>query len=144
MSYYPPKGKEKKALERLGPLVDLISDLGNDIELYASFNAIIEIGHSLEGVRCNGDEKVTSISDIFREMDRWPRQFKKIRRALDRAERTHGKMEAIRSTFIKCPSCQGRNGRKKVSPERRNYHPSKYWEDCSRCFGRGVLVKEAP
>jgi hypothetical protein len=138
MSYYPPEGKEKKALERLRPLVSRMSKNGETVELYSHFGATIYMGHALEGVRCNGRERVTSIQDIFEEMDCWPRRIKLIRREVQQLERTLAKMDKIRAGFVKCHSCHGKKGRKTKPPPS---HHSGPWEDCARCLGRGVLER---
>ena len=137
MSYYPPEGKEKKALLKLEPMVRSMSDLAYDIY----FGGSVAMGHAIKGVRCNGREQVRSIADIFDEMDESHKSIKHIKSVVAKAERTLARMNKIREGFIKCPSCHGKKGQKHRSAAPTPGSCYGYWEDCAKCDGRGVLPR---
>ena len=138
MSYYPPEGKEKKALLKLEPMVRTMDALAYDIY----FGGTIAMGHAIKGVRCNGHQQVRSIADIFDEMDKWLRDIKHIKALVVKAERTLERTNKIRDGFINCDSCVGRKGKMVPGKTPRDpYSGQRRWEDCANCAGRGILPR---
>lgn len=144
MSYDKPKGKELKVTKSVNELMDKarrITDETGDYPASGITNASITIGHSLEGVRCNGWARLSNVLDVKEQMEFFIIGFKKELKVM---EGQYKKLEMIQrkitkqvSTLKLCPNCKGKKGARVKYMEG---HIIKNWKDCSDCEGRGIVI----
>ena len=116
--------------------------------------------HSLEGVRCNGRERLTTVIDIIdpleqhaAEMRSYALEVSKYGLAVREAA-TKLKAEMRARGLMPCPKCRGdydtwEHARQKKGERIRNTAPygsaGLYrWEDCIQCYGRGLVEIRVP
>lgn len=152
MSYYPPKGKELKALRKIRKLVPMIISAQDNFNLYASsfmedpgtddsFSWQRDTDFALRGVSTNVTDRTTTIASIILAVHRMrakrPVLGRKIEREIRKLNSLLSQVERVIEPFGLCPSCLGNRGRYLPVTNKRQV---KKWEDCCFCEGRGVLL----
>ncbi len=96
--------------------------------------------HAVQGVRCNGIEKLVGLMDCSREMDDYIREAQQqlvrsrciLKIALRQRLLLRGKFD---KHFRICPKCKGKQGTGRCDC------PDDRWEDCYKCDGLGYVDK---
>lgn len=134
MPRFEPKGKELEIAKKVKAIMKTCDCSSSDF----CPDCWIEVDHTLEGIRTNGLEEVTSLYDVKKALMQWKseklsdiREYKKVLRKVE-------KMLKLLKRFKICEKCKGRkggfNGVVESGSGRRGY-----WIDCDKCNGRGIL-----
>ena len=99
----------------------------------------INLGHALEGVRCNGRQRMTTIIDAWNalkearvDLDIHISDLRQEERELSQLSK---KLVPEMRTLHLCPDCKGAKG---IKVKRTNGGRITLWDDCDSCNGRGV------
>lgn len=150
MSYYPPKGKELKALRQIRGRVSKIENGMSNLHLLTTsimcdsgagddtYSWKISTDHALRGIRVNGTGRTVSLATIMLAVSRIRAEHGiltvKVEKEIKKLEQLLTQIERIIEPFGFCPSCLGGRGRRVLIG-------SVYrWEDCCFCDGRGILL----
>jgi hypothetical protein len=87
----------------------------------------------LEGVRTNGNGRLTGIVRLRKEIHDGLSDIEAIQKVLDRNEKRYREMlRLINDNFDRCSSCNGTKG------ESLGHN---WWNDCDACCGQGMVQK---
>mgnify|MGYP001584065069 CR=1 FL=1 len=156
--YSKPKGKELSALKRIRKLVNDIDAAKSSLSMVAdeilednSYDGEFSVrisswgitsAHALDGVRTNGDGRLTSIANFVRGVrsirERRAGTQRKLDKVLRTADRLLAQLERIVGPFELCKVCKGRKGRH--IPRDEGQSITKRWQDCYACDGRGIRL----
>ncbi len=130
--YYPPEGEELKIAKKVNKLLDQYSKIPN-----YSDSPTVFIDHVLEGVRCNGLQRVTSLLDIVEEMSEFEERLILDIEGCKKALVLTKKIRDVMVGFKVCSKCKGEKG--DFSKNVESDYQRGPWEDCTECAGRGIL-----
>ena len=132
MPYDRPTGRELQLLKVYKKLEEA------SCETHMNLNVSITYGHALDGVRVNEYQHLISLSTYRyewkielatakHELQTWITNYRNVKKI-------HAEMEKeIKMYFRVCQGCHGKGGCTKP--------PDHSWEDCSQCWGRGLIEK---
>ena len=133
MSNYKPVGKELKLAKQISILINRFRKLNTE---NTPHSACIDIGHTLDGVRTNGYEKVVGLYDVRKSIREYSNSVKHEVAELKKSLKLSDLIMRKLGVFRICPSCKGGKGHWNV-PD--NTWHRRYWSDCGKCDGRGIL-----
>lgn len=98
--------------------------------------AHISIGHTLEGVRTNGHERVVSLYDVNKRLKEYEQECRYEIANCEKALKLTITILSKMNIFKTCPKCKGKKGCWTMP---KAGFTRGYWEDCIKCKGRGIL-----
>jgi hypothetical protein len=130
--YRPATGEHLDVLREMKEINDKLNELSRD---YAWFHIpSIEVDHSIEGVRCNGRERLRTAIDVYERYTEMEKTFldfiDRIEKSIKLVKRGRNLFEA---SFEICESCRGNKGERETS---------RHWADCSHCSGNGFIDRD--
>lgn len=150
MSYDPPTGPEKAVAilaNRIYKRLDKSEPLGSP------FMIGISVGHALEGVRCNGTERLTTVIDCIDSLEEHSKDMiEHVKAVAARKIEIDAALKKLKDELVKrglkpCPKCRGpydswydgchTKGQKVKTGA--SSGPMYRWEDCDKCNGRGLI-----
>lgn len=138
MSNYKPKGKELKTAKKVNELFEgLKKEVG--FHRYPA-SASISIDHTLEGVRTNGHQAVTSLFNVKEDLEDYKKNCEDEIKIHQKAVELTEAMLAELDWFKTCPKCKGGKGKKMPGGRSCILYT---WEDCNKCDGRGIIERQA-
>lgn len=132
----PPKDLELIITKKINKLLE--RSLGNFTDAGVPYQSIcIPIAHSLEGLRCNGSEKLVNILKTLEEWNTYLNELttfqKKLNSYLIKLQKVNFKVKKLQKQLQICPKCNGRQGTGICGSF------DNKWKDCKLCNGRGII-----
>ncbi len=131
--HYPPKGKELEVVKK----VDKLLEQYRKIDHFDSSPTVF-IGHVIDGVRCNGKERVNSLLDVIKKMAVYEQDLKCDIEGHKKALTLTKQIRKAMLGFKVCPKCKGEKG---FFPPKVKNEEYRAWEDCLKCNGRGITIE---
>ncbi len=145
MSDSPPKGKELQLAKRLIGYVQQLKKYFKLIESLNGYPPTITADHSIEGVRTNGWQGITTITDTILELESMKVSLLRGSAIIDQSLAIIDKAaHSFESEFKICTFCEGLHGMGGQSEEKLTLgrEGCRFWEDCEECKGRGLVKNE--
>ena len=135
MSDDPPRGKEKSLARYLDGRLESLRMSTYDVRA-PGFSGCTS--HAVEGVRTNGTQRLSSVTDILKDLTTWrkslDRHLKTVRDIRDKVRQIEiAAFERFDKDFRLCPACKGKQGTGESG--------RMTWVDCETCDGRGLVRK---
>ena len=132
--YRPATGKHLEILEEMEKLNE---ELEGHVRSYPWFGIPnIGVGHAIEGVRCNGHQRLNSALEPYDGYLRMEKTLKETLKRVKKSLKTIEKAKALfESEYKVCPECKGEHGERKGMND---------WHDCGQCNGNGFVDANHP
>ena len=130
---HKPQGKELKVARHICRLLDKYRKIkGYD------HSPTVFIGHVIDGVRCNGHERVSSLLRVIKEMESYEQNLKIHIEGHRKALLLTEEIRELLTAFKVCPECKGEQGSWDGISDTYSCRLG-HWVDCTNCDGRGIL-----
>lgn len=134
--YNIPTGKELEVAKQIDKLLDQYREID-----YFEDSPTVFIGHVIDGVRCNGHEAAKSLLNVKDSMKNYESDLHNLIKGYKKALRLTKKIRSLMLYFKRCPKCKGKKGFWRDADNDISWG-NRYWIDCEKCNGRGILEKE--
>ncbi len=141
----PPIGKELKIAKKLVKLVSQLDSNYNLIDAKNGFPPTISADHSIEGVRTNGWQGITTIADTILKLEELKDSLLHGSLIIDQSIAVIEKAVFLfKMEYEICSFCEGLHGFGGHSEDKVKLgnEGCSIWRDCEECNGRGFIKKK--